>query len=236
MNTPMDSTLPWPTITPSTISERAPMKQSSSMTVGLACSGSSTPPMPTPPDRCTFLPIWAQEPTVTQVSTMVPSSTKAPMFTNDGISTTFLPTKDPRRTIEPGTARKPASRNWSSVQSPNLEGTLSHQGPVPGARFRPESPPIMALPCRRKDSSTAFFSHWRTTHSPPTFSATRSLPPSSRLDGLLHALAHGAGGHLIEFGALLPGRLDLGFELFQGQRAVSFTRTDCRNGTRRGVL
>jgi hypothetical protein len=37
--------------------------------------GSSTPPMPTPPDRCTFLPICAHEPTVAQVSTIVPSST-----------------------------------------------------------------------------------------------------------------------------------------------------------------
>ncbi len=37
-----------------------------------------------------FLPIWAQEPTVAQASTIEPSSTKAPMFTNDGISTTFL--------------------------------------------------------------------------------------------------------------------------------------------------
>ena len=75
MNTPMESTEPSPTITPSTTSERAPMKQLSSMMVGLAWSGSSTPPMPTPPERCTFLPIWAQEPTVAQVSTMVPSST-----------------------------------------------------------------------------------------------------------------------------------------------------------------
>ncbi|KAG0736464.1 hypothetical protein G6F24_018336 [Rhizopus arrhizus] len=63
------------TPTPSTTSERAPMKQLSSMMVGLACSGSSTPPMPTPPDRWTFLPIWAHEPTVAQVSTIVPSST-----------------------------------------------------------------------------------------------------------------------------------------------------------------
>ena len=71
MNTPIDITEPLPTITPSTTSERAPMKQSSSMMVGLACSGSSTPPMPTPPERCTFLPICAQEPTVAQVSTIV---------------------------------------------------------------------------------------------------------------------------------------------------------------------
>ncbi len=63
------------TITPSTTSLRAPMKQLSSMMVGSAWIGSSTPPMPTPPDRCTFLPICAHEPTVAQVSTIVPSST-----------------------------------------------------------------------------------------------------------------------------------------------------------------
>ena len=51
------------------------MKQSSSMITGPACSGSSTPPMPTPPEICTRLPICAQEPTVDQVSTMVASST-----------------------------------------------------------------------------------------------------------------------------------------------------------------
>src|SRR3546814_4090795 len=68
MNTPMDSTEPLPTRTPSTTSDRAPIKQSSSIMTGSACKGSSTPPMPTPPDKCTFLPIWAQLPTVTQRS------------------------------------------------------------------------------------------------------------------------------------------------------------------------
>ncbi len=71
----MASTAPSRTMTPSATSARAPMKQPSSMMVGLACSGSSTPPMPAPPDRCTFLPIWAQEPTVAQASTIDPSST-----------------------------------------------------------------------------------------------------------------------------------------------------------------
>ena len=75
MKTPIDSTAPRSTMTPSATSERAPMKQSSSMMTGLACSGSSTPPMPTPPDRWQFLPIWAQQPTVAQVSTMVLRST-----------------------------------------------------------------------------------------------------------------------------------------------------------------
>ncbi len=63
------------------------MNASSSITTGTAPSGSSTPPMPTPPARCTFLPICAAEPTVAQVSTMVPVATCAPMLTNDGIST-----------------------------------------------------------------------------------------------------------------------------------------------------
>src|SRR5215472_12828200 len=74
-NTPIASTAPRRTITPSTTSLRAPMKQSSSTITGSACSGSSTPPIPTPPEICTRLPIWAQEPTVDQVSTMVASST-----------------------------------------------------------------------------------------------------------------------------------------------------------------
>ena len=52
-----------------------PMKQLSSMMTGAACTGSSTPPMPTPPDRWTCLPIWAQEPTVAHVSTIVPVPT-----------------------------------------------------------------------------------------------------------------------------------------------------------------
>ena len=73
--------LPSSTITPSATSERAPMKQLSSMMTGLACRGSSTPPMPAPPEICTLAPIWAQLPTVAQVSTMVPLPTRAPMFT-----------------------------------------------------------------------------------------------------------------------------------------------------------
>ncbi len=84
------------------------MKQSSSMIVGPACSGSSTPPMPTPPDKCTFLPICAHEPTVAHVSTIVPAPTFAPMLTKLGISTTSFAMHAPRRTIAPGTARAPS--------------------------------------------------------------------------------------------------------------------------------
>ena len=47
----------------------------------LAPGGSSTPPMPTPPARCTSAPICAPEPTVAHVSTIVRGPTHAPMLT-----------------------------------------------------------------------------------------------------------------------------------------------------------
>ena len=72
---PAPSLAPVRTLAPSTTMEREPMNASSSTTTGTALGGSSTPPMPAPPERCTFLPIWAQDPTVAQVSTMVPVST-----------------------------------------------------------------------------------------------------------------------------------------------------------------
>ena len=62
---------------------------------GCACGGSSTPPMPTPPERWTSAPIWAQEPTVAHVSTIVRGPTQAPMFTNPGMRTTPSDRKEP---------------------------------------------------------------------------------------------------------------------------------------------
>ena len=87
------------------------MKQLSSITVGAACTGSSTPPIPTPPDRCTLRPIWAHEPTVAHVSTIVPSSIYAPMLTKEGISTTLRATNAPRRATAGGTTRTALARN-----------------------------------------------------------------------------------------------------------------------------
>ncbi len=69
------NTASFSTRTPSTTIQRDPIKALSSMTTGAACRGSKTPPIPTPPLRCTFFPIWAQLPTVAQVSTIVPEST-----------------------------------------------------------------------------------------------------------------------------------------------------------------
>jgi hypothetical protein len=75
------STASAPTRTPSTTMQREPTKAPSSTTTGLAWSGSSTPPMPTPPERWTSVPICAHDPTVAHVSTIVPDPTHAPTLT-----------------------------------------------------------------------------------------------------------------------------------------------------------
>ena len=79
--TPSPSTQPSPTRAPCVTMQRLPIVQSSPMITGAACGGSSTPPMPTPPERCTRSPICAHDPTVAQVSTIVSAPTRAPMFT-----------------------------------------------------------------------------------------------------------------------------------------------------------
>ena len=76
-----DRTAPAPMRTPSVTMQREPRKAPSSTITGTALGGSSTPPMPTPPARCTSAPIWAHEPTVAHVSTIVRGPTQAPMFT-----------------------------------------------------------------------------------------------------------------------------------------------------------
>src|SRR5437868_2491846 len=103
---------------------------------------------------------------------MVPSPTRAPMLTKLGISTAPGATKAPRRTIAPGTERKPAAANSFSPQPANLDGTLSHQCAPPG-------PPAMAsIGLRRNDSRTAFLSHWWTIQPSPLGSAMRASPQS----------------------------------------------------------
>ena len=59
---PAPSTTPLPTRAPSATMQREPIIVSSPMITGAACGGSSTPPMPTPPERCTRSPICAHEP------------------------------------------------------------------------------------------------------------------------------------------------------------------------------
>src|SRR5215472_10182958 len=82
--------------------------------------------------------------------------------------------KAERRTIAPGTARKPSCRKRFSPHSANFDGTLSHQDALPGP------PGMMLMSLRRNDSSTAFFSHWLTFHLPfDSRVATRASPLSS---------------------------------------------------------
>ena len=117
--TPAPITAPGSIQMPSTSTAREPTKQSSSTITGRLCGGSSTPPMPTPPERCTRLPTWAQEPTVAHVSTIVPSPTRAPTFTYEGIKMTPGSRKLPYRATAGGTTRTCAR------SSPCLSGTLS---------------------------------------------------------------------------------------------------------------
>src|SRR3546814_16304534 len=75
--------------------------------------------MPTPPDRWQLAPICAQEPTVAQVSTMVPRPTYAPMLTYDGIRIAFGAMNEPLRTAAGGTTRAPCSVNSLALQFAN---------------------------------------------------------------------------------------------------------------------
>src|SRR6266849_3858558 len=61
--TPAPSTASSSTRQPSTTMQRLPTNAPSSTITGLAPGGSSTPPSPTPPERCTLRPTWAQDPT-----------------------------------------------------------------------------------------------------------------------------------------------------------------------------
>src|SRR5260364_388501 len=56
-STPVESTEFSPTITPSRTVEPAPIKQLSSIMTGLACTGSSTPPITALLERCTLLTV-----------------------------------------------------------------------------------------------------------------------------------------------------------------------------------
>ena len=56
------------------------MKAPSSMMVGTAPAGSSTPPICVDAAMWMFFPTWAQEPMVTWLSTIEPESTYAPTF------------------------------------------------------------------------------------------------------------------------------------------------------------
>ena len=91
-----------------------------------ACS--STPPMPTPPERCTFLPIWAPS-RATQVSTASCDFVVIARRGSGGARRTTPRTRDGNRTR--GWARprrRTASRQRPNARSrKNFEVRLSHQ-------------------------------------------------------------------------------------------------------------
>src|SRR3546814_13525308 len=108
-----------------------------------------------------------------QVSNVVPSPTQAPILAKLGISTAPLPMKAPRRTMAPGTARKPALVKSLASQPLNFDGTLSHQWAAPGA------PEMASMGLRRKLSRIAFFNHWVKRQPYGPFLAHRDPPASS---------------------------------------------------------
>ena len=135
--------------------------------------------------------------------------------------------------MQPGTARKPAARKALSSQPANFDGTLSHQAAPPGP------PAISALSLRRKESSTAFFSHWLTFQelgpvAPAIFSATRALPLSSRSSARSTASRTSPVVARTDLRAILVGLFDKGL-----QRGVGHHRSPAgfgagRFGRRRG--
>ena len=135
MNTPIDSTEPSPTMTPSATSERAPMKQLSSMMVGAACNGSSTPPMPAPPEmwQCAA-DLRAGADGRPGVDHRVLADMGADID-EAGHQHGALGDKGRAAHDGAGTARKPAARNRFSSQPANLESTLSHQRRVARRAF-----------------------------------------------------------------------------------------------------
>ena len=125
-----------------------------------------------------------------QVSIMVPSPTRAPTLTKLGISTTPLAMKAERRTIAPGTARKPAAAKALFVPARrNLESTLSHQDRAtrrvgddlhvvqPERQQHGFLQPLMHLPCRRRS--------FRPPRSEPSSSPASAVSTASRASPLL---------------------------------------------------
>ena len=161
-----------PTITPSTTSERAPMKQLSSMIdrAGL--------------QRLEHAADAGAAGDVAVLADLRAGADRRPGVDHGAavdigaeIDEATASARRPARCRRSGARRSPARRGSrrreaASSQPANLDGTLSHQGAPPG-------PPAMtAMSLRRNESSTAFFSHWCTTQ-PPPFSRLRAVSPRS---------------------------------------------------------
>ena len=166
-----------------------------------------------------------------QVSTIVALADPwAPMLTKQGISTALLARCRPRG--EPPRPARRGSPPRATRRTCRQPSQLARHLVPPGAG-RDGRRPSARCPCRRKESSTAFFSHWCVTQAPSIFSATRTSPRSSSLQRRLHRLAHRPPECRTSGSArVLPGGVDLGLELRRGRgvmrvRAPAEVRARC---------
>jgi hypothetical protein len=207
----MDSTEPSRTITPSTTSERAPMKQLSSMMVGLACRGSSTPPMP---DAAGDVAVLAD---------LGAGADRGPGVDHGAFVDIGADVHERRHQhdvlADIGAAADDRARHGAEAGGLELRGVPAVElvgDLVPPRTHRAaQRAASCSLGFRRNDSSTAFFSHWWVLQAPSIFSETRSLPASSSSrsrDGG----AHRAGGGGRDAVAGFPGGFDLGLQVGEG--------------------
>ena len=176
------------------------MKQSSSMITGPAWIGSSTPPMPTPPERWHVLADLGAgadgDPGIHHGAAVDPGADI------DEARHHHHPGRDIGRAADDARpARReipPRGSGWRP--SPRTSAAPCHRRWVPTS-MGTES-------CRRKESSTAFFSHCRVTQAPFSGSATRSLPASSPASAASTASAISPLVAELTVVALLPGGVD----------------------------
>ena len=121
---------------------------------------------------------------------------------------------DDRRRGAPRAGHGAEARLLEAVGAPagELERHLVHRGPA-GASSGPAA--ITSLACRRKESSTAFFSHWRdhpvaVRSSPPRAARRNRGSVDGRLDGVRGPNALGRRRDAV---APFPGRIDRGFQI-----------------------
>ncbi len=195
---PAPSLAPRRTRAPSTTIDREPTKASSSMTTGTALGGSNTPPTPTPPERCTRLPIWPQDPdggpgvdhgAFVDVAADVDEARKQHRAWRDVGTPAHDGPRHHADAVEVRLQRHPI------VIAKIARGGLGHRQHFEGEQNRPLRPFIY-------DDGVGVRIHERHP----------GLSGVQRVDGAHHERA-GVGVVRVEFGSALPERVDL-----RGQR------------------
>src|ERR687891_544932 len=138
-----------------------PTSTSSSMTTGIAPTGSITPPTCAPALMCTRLPICAHEPTSACESTRLDSSTYAPILMYiGGTQMTPLATYAPSRIDEPpGTTRTPIAAliflSGSVSLSPKNQRPLSTETSTRSPQRKPTRMPCFTQVLTRQPVGAA---------------------------------------------------------------------------------